>query len=251
MVRMVEAEENSSPSDSRVIQICTVTFLSSDGQEISVSKIHSGGKVMPPDVRTVWWDENGSQFDFSKRITSDITLHTEAKNCTVTYNSNGGMGDTETQTVLSDTIYYIQKNSFTKEGYVFIGWKKANDDEVIHYPGGSFLISEDTVFLAQWAKGVVITFDANGGEGEMPPQVLSYGVSAVHLSLNTFSRREKKNANGDWIDGEYDFLGWSKDKNATQIEYQDAVLVENITESITLYAVWKKHIYQKSLYING
>ncbi len=75
-------------------------------------------------------------------------------------------------------------------------------------------------------KSFEVTFDSNGGSGSMGALTVKEGYS-VKLSKNKFTK------NG------YSFLGWSKNKSATTPTYSDEATVEKVSESFTLYAVWK------------
>ena len=72
-----------------------------------------------------------------------------------------------------------------------------------------------------------ITFDANGGEGEMDPQLAT--VTNVTLNENTFTRKG------------YSFAGWNTEKDGSGTAYDDKA---NITLSgdQTLYAQWKEYV---------
>ncbi len=80
-----------------------------------------------------------------------------------------------------------------------------------------------------------VTFDSNGGSGSMGALTVKEGES-VKLSKNEFTRSG------------YSFLGWSKDKSATTATYSDEDSVENVSENLTLYAVWKKDEASPTVY---
>ena len=72
---------------------------------------------------------------------------------------------------------------------------------------------------------VTITYNANGGEGEMKPQAVESGVE-VKLSANTFTK-----------DGS-DFTGWNEAKDGSGKAYADGATVAP-TGNLTLYAQWQ------------
>ncbi len=75
-----------------------------------------------------------------------------------------------------------------------------------------------------------ITFNANGGTGEMSPQRI-YENDDATLKSNTFTR-----------DG-YIFLGWSEDANATTATYTNGASASDLVSrggNITLYAIWEE-----------
>lgn len=71
-----------------------------------------------------------------------------------------------------------------------------------------------------------VTFDANGGSGEMNPQIFTYG-EPQNLSPNEFTMENK------------DFLGWAKTSGGS-IAYDDNSGYTIGTADVTLYAVWGK-----------
>lgn len=76
------------------------------------------------------------------------------------------------------------------------------------------------------APAYKVTFDANGGEGQMDDLRIVRGID-TELTENAFTR-----------DGGYKFLGWSEDKDATSATYQDKEAI-TISADTTLYAVWQ------------
>lgn len=90
-----------------------------------------------------------------------------------------------------------------------------------------------------------VIYDANGGEGRMYNSIFLYDETNK-LRKNTFTREE------------YDFIGWSTNKDATEAEYADEQEVRNLpvdaNEVITLYAVWLSKVpteYAISYTLNG
>ena len=72
---------------------------------------------------------------------------------------------------------------------------------------------------------VTITYNANGGKGEMKPQAVESGVE-VKLNANTFTK-----------DGS-DFTGWNEAKDGSGKAYADGATVTP-TGNLTLYAQWQ------------
>ena len=81
-------------------------------------------------------------------------------------------------------------------------------------------------------KGIsyTIAFNGNGGSGTIPSMNFTYGV-AQNLTKNIFTREN------------YDFLGWSTNKDDSTPTYIDEQAVTNLTtnhgSTVTLYAIWK------------
>lgn len=183
-------------------------------------------------------------------ITKDTTLYavwlakSEAK--TVTFNANGGTGTMETLYVKSGSSVKLTKNTFTREGYSFVGWAKSADGPASTYSsydyadeGTIYSVSENITVYAIWKDELhyFITFDANGGEGTMETQTVTKdsveATSAnVTLSKNTFTRSG------------YVFYGWytssetySSILSCYRREYIDEESFE-IKANKKLYAVW-------------
>ncbi|MBQ9748627.1 MAG: InlB B-repeat-containing protein [Clostridia bacterium] len=85
-----------------------------------------------------------------------------------------------------------------------------------------------TVTAKYTANSYIVSFDANGGEGTMVAQSMTYGTTAK-LNSNLFTR-----------DG-YEFIGWNTKANGTGTSYADAADALNLAESgtVVLYAQWK------------
>ena len=78
------------------------------------------------------------------------------------------------------------------------------------------------------AAEAVITFDANGGSGEMDPYVLENGEGT--LPACEFSRYG------------YIFRGWMTDPDSTLADYEELEEVSGLS-SMTLYALWEPQMY--------
>ncbi len=117
----------------------------------------------------------------------------------------------------------LNLNTYSKEGCEFAGWNTIPDGSGISYADGQEISITSTITLyAQWSVNkYIVTFDANGGEGEMPPQEFEYFVEQ-RLNPNTFTRSG------------YTFYGWYTDWN-------DIVSDEGrfkVAMDVTLHARW-------------
>ena len=147
---------------------------------------------------------------------------------TITYDANGGTGTMEQQTVKYGEQFTLKKNVFTRENYVFVNWNSipdgsglAIDDEQTYIASSN---SELTLY-AQWERNTaIVTFNANGGTGEMTPQTFTIGV-ALALSTNSFTRENCI------------FLGWNTVQDGSGATYSEMQEI-TIEENITLYAQW-------------
>ena len=140
-------------------------------------------------------------------------------------------------------------SSPSRTGYTFAGWYPKSDGtgtklttDVWWTPGvGAMNFDWDFTFYAKWtANKYTISFDANGGSGDMSSQSVTYGTTGNKLKSNAFTK-----------DG-YTFVGWCKGgTSCTTPTYQDGASVNNITSSMKLYAMWKPNTYTVKYYANG
>ena len=161
----------------------------------------------------------------------------------VTFNPNGGKGSIVTQTFTVKIAQPLMANSFTNNGFTFIGWNTKPDGEGTFYKDQERVkISEHLVLYALWKPATgdfTVTFNANGGEGEMDPQKFEAGVPQP-LSANRF------------IYDKYWYTGWCTSPNGKGKRYSNEQSVL-ITSNITLYAQWERifHTYFVIFDANG
>ena len=179
---------------------------------------------------------------------TEITLYAQwkAKTYIVRYYANGGEGAAlENQRATYDVPFALQENSFTRTGYTAAGWNTAADGSGTAYESGqltSNLTDAAAITLyAQFAPNTyAIVFNANGGEGEMADQQMTYGSYSA-LTQNAFARTG------------YTFDGWNTAKDGTGTVYPDKRTVRNLaTEgTVTLYAQWTRNTYTILFAANG
>ena len=103
--------------------------------------------------------------------------------------------------------------------YTFTGWSP----EVV-------VAEEDATYTAQYSATArvfyTITFDANGGVGEMAAQTFEVGVDTA-LNANTFTREG------------YRFIGWNTAADGSGATYADEGAILELTGDMTLYAQWQ------------
>ncbi|AGN26914.1 hypothetical protein A3206_03415 [Candidatus Methanomassiliicoccus intestinalis] len=193
------------------------------------------------------WFEKDSQTEFkyvkgttvgNKDLYAEWTINQYA----ITFESNGGSA---VKSIEQNYGTIIEKPSDpTKTGYTFAGWFK--DDETFlqewNFDTDTIPVNGKTIY-AKWTPMVYsIIFDANGGTGSMKDQPFIYD-EAKNLAANTFSRTG------------YNFLGWSLNQSATNVEYADQASVNNLASEneakVTLYAVWQINKYTITFNSNG
>ena len=103
--------------------------------------------------------------------------------------------------------------------YTFTGWSP----EVV-------VAEEDATYTAQYSATArvfyTITFNANGGEGEMKAQTFEVGIETA-LNANAFTREN------------YKFTGWNTAADGSGATYADEGAILELTGDMTLYAQWQ------------
>ena len=189
-----------------------------------------------------WQDEAGNVYTIVKAGTGDITLTAvwDEFSYTLTFNANGGRGEMQNFNATSQDET-IPECGFAKTGYNFMGWAESADGQVKFADKESAAsFGEDLTLYAVWAaKTYTVTFDANGGEGEMQGLQMTYDVETA-LTPNAFTK------NG------YIFDGWALTKGGVAV-YGDGQNVTGISEGndVVLYAHWVLRSYTVTFNANG
>jgi len=140
----------------------------------------------------------------------------------VTYDTNGGTGViVEPQYVLQNAVFtpVVPARNPDLANHYFVGWSMNKDATE---PDASFMAESDMTLYAVYKEGYTITYDANGGTGNVP-------VSTVVPKNAVFT---PSIGGTPVISGKY-FIGWSDKKDAT--EPMTSVYAKS---SMTLYAVY-------------
>lgn len=154
-------------------------------------------------------------------FTQDTVLYAVWKNpCTVTFTSNGGSA-VENQ-IVAEGNKAKEPAAPKKDGYRFMGWY--SDSALTSQFSFDTAITANTTLYASWKKVFTITFNANGGSGEIAPQTLLEG-DEITLRGNTFTRTD------------YGFACWNTSSDGSGDRYDDRETITP-TDSMTLYAQW-------------
>ena len=145
----------------------------------------------------------------------------------VSFYKNDGSGESRSQTIAYGQSGKLEANSFTREGYSFTGWNTKADGSGTSYGDGETVTPGGNMELyAQWnAESYTLSFDPNGGSGEMAAETVTYGV-ATRLPENSFTREK------------YSFTGWNTRADGSGTSYGDRETV-SFTEDTVLYAQWE------------
>ena len=132
------------------------------------------------------------------------------------------------------TVYvsFYSSESYTRDGYNFIGYKQDNvSSNPMYYPGNSVPFgfgagggSQTQRFYCQWQlKTYTISYNANGGSGAPSSQTKTHGVNLT-LSSTVPTRTN------------YTFQGWATSSTGA-VQYQPGATFTT-NANTTLYAIW-------------
>ncbi len=159
----------------------------------------------------------------------NITVNATAIEYKISYELNGGDSIENPEKYNVETETFKLKNP-TRTGYTFLGWTGSNGN----IPQKDVSVEKGTignlVYKANWkANSYTISFNANGGTGEMEDEVCTYD-SQKYLLENKFVR------NG------YEFKNWSLTPDGNGTCFSNKEIVKNLTDedgkNIILYAQW-------------
>ena len=227
----------------------TVTFdVSSDIVMPSV-EIEDGQKLPEPPTPerdgykfTRWYADKAlkTEYDFSKPVTSDMTLYagftkdegssdsgSTKDTVTVTLNSNGGNIGIDKVTIPKGQKLTKPADP-TKDGYKFAGWY--TDSSLTKPYDFSTTVNSDITLYAKWDKSGgsdggttvthTVTFNTNGGTTVSPQKVLD---------------GDKLAKPADPTRTGYTFNGWYEDSKLTT----PYTFTDPVKSDITVYAAWK------------
>ena len=169
------------------------------------------------------------------------TLPDLAQLYTINYKLEGGKFIDSATTTSYNAYTSFALPEPTKEGYDFAGWYTQDytdagsiTENLFGNAGETQTINADTTLYAKWTPNTyTITFDANGGSGEMDSQSFTYDA-AQNLTANKFTRSG------------YTFAGWNTSSEGTGTSYANSASIKNLTDepngNITLYAQWAKAV---------
>ena len=210
----------------------TITWQNEDGTELSTDKVDYGVVPEYSGEKPVKEMDERYMYVFTG-WTPEVTAAIEDATYTAKYNQTDRMykviwKNDDNTTIKADAYKYGEMPVFqgTPEKpaglhvrYVFTGWSP----EVAE-------VTKDAEYMAVFeVKGEehTVSFDANGGSGEMPAQTFEYGKE-ISLSPNSFTNDSGK------------FIGWNIESDGSGTSYEDEAVIDDLTEDITLYAQWKK-----------
>ena len=122
-------------------------------------------------------------------------------------------------------------------GYTFDGWYTEQNGSGTQFEADTAVSTNITVYAKLTAKTYTISYNGNG----MTPD------PTITATNKTYGKTATLDATALNREG-YTFLGWSRNQKATEATYAPGdVFTEEITDNITLYAVWKANTYTVTL----
>lgn len=204
--------------------------------------------------RTLFELASGEQYDVNiekcDQLSFDLPMSVIPESFyTVKYDANGGKGTMLKSVHEVGVASSILSNEFTRDGYIFSGWKTSKYSSAAIYQNSATILDavkagETLTLYAHWTPiTYTVKYDGNGGSGTMHDSTFVYDKDGQVFTKNAFSRTG------------YTFLGWSTNSSAKTADYSDKSKVTNLTTTpsgtVTLYAVWKANPYTVTLDANG
>ena len=197
------------------------------------------GKI--PGYRFDGWytaPNGGNKYDFNTPLTNNVTVyaHWIGNGYTVRFTGNGATGgNTPDQAFQYNIGQNLRRNGFTRDGYTFTGWKRADNQQA--YGDGQWVNNLTTqpdgivTMVAQWsANEAHIRYNPN------PPAGKTAGGNGTPNWDGHTGDTPAIGGNGWTIDG-YTFAGWTTNADGGGTKYAPgASWTANGT--LTLYAQW-------------
>lgn len=197
------------------------------------------GKI--PGYRFDGWytaPNGGNKYDFNTPLTGNVTVyaHWVGNGYTVRFAGNGATGGgTPDQAFQYNIGQNLRRNGFTRDGYTFTGWKRADNQQA--YGDGQWVTNLTTqpngivTMVAQWsANEAHIRYNPN------PPAGKTTGGQGTPNWDGHTGDTPAIGGNGWTIDG-YTFAGWTTSPDGSGARYAPgASWTANGT--LTLYAQW-------------
>ena len=172
-----------------------------------------------PDTETF----SKGRFLISVRWKEDATKFGEMvvyAGCTISFDANSGTGDMDDGFWWRDDEYTLPANGFTAPAHKqFKGWSLTSNGNIIATP--TIAVTENITLYAIWEDIPTISFNSNGGSGNMADVEFS---GSYTLPANGFIAPANKQ-----------FKGWSLTSNGNII----ATATIDVNEDTTLYAIWE------------
>ena len=243
-----DTEKLDSDEASTTLETATVSYDANNGTgEMDGKKLNKGSKykilrnafTAPDNEKFRTWKIGETEYAADDEITvkedTSIQAVWQDIEVKVSYDPNGGSGEMTGKTLKKGSKYTLLESSFKApdETQEFKAWE-VNGEEVA--PGAEITVNDDTVVKALWKKSQVsVSYDGNGGSGEMATETVDKG-SKYALLESSFKAPDENQEFKAWeVDGKEVPAG-------TEITVNDDTVVK---------AVWKKIQVKVSYDANG
>lgn len=197
------------------------------------------GKI--PGYRFDGWytaPNGGNKYDFNTPLTGNVTVyaHWVGNGYTVRFAGNGATGGgTPDQAFQYNIGQNLHRNGFTRDGYTFAGWKRADNQQA--YGDGQWVTNLTTqpdgivTMVAQWsANEAHVRYNPN------PPAGKTAGGQGTPNWDGHTGDTPTLGQNGWTIDG-YTFAGWATSPDGSGARYAPGARW-TANGTLTLYAQW-------------
>ena len=200
--------------------------------------VTAGGKNIPTNADAAVVIKNAQATQLSEiryvKNGSTISIWKKQKYYFVVFNSNGGTGSMNQQTIPVGVTTALTANAFSRLGYLFANWAKSASGSAAYSDKQSVkdiaAAGETITLYALWtAITWYVKYNGNGAtSGSMDNSEHKYDVAKA-LTANAYSRTG------------YLFAGWDTDTSGNVV-YADKASVKNLASThgvkVNLYAVW-------------
>ncbi|HZK39163.1 MAG TPA: InlB B-repeat-containing protein [Clostridia bacterium] len=172
---------------------------------------------------------------FNMSTPQDKTLYAvwDAGTYVITFHPNaaGVSGVMSAQNLPFGQTANLNVNTFTRTGYIFLGWANTPTGTTAFNNGASYTMNTQGAELyAKWAPIVYsVSYNANGGASAPAPNAAVYDVEFIIPSAEP-------------LRSGYTFLGWARTASAGTFEFVTGESVSNLSvnngETVVLYAIW-------------
>ena len=209
-------------------------------------KIVEQGDMTPPseDLVFVGWntksDGTGTRYTpkqilgFNQFSGDNLTLYAQwTKDANrnyvgVTYNPNGGLGQTVTKQYLNNQVIYIRNQGYSRSGYHLIGWS-TNPDGPEEYPTGKKIAASNIVLYAIWTEKLTANVTS--------PNILIDKVPVEILAVVTSNKTDaiinpSQTVNGLFINGQGNLQGTPSITNWSGNDDEERQISISVTVSL-------------------
>ena len=148
---------------------------------------------------------------------------------TITFENNGGTEGPSTQLVNANETAVLTVQTPNRVGYSFVGWDTSSEAITpVYLPGDNITLTENITLYAVWDIWTyTITFDANGGSGNVPNSIFLMGTESANIG-SSIPKAPKRT-----------FILWNTKMDGTGDSYYPGDVWNNPSPyDITLYAMY-------------